>query len=42
MKNTNQDKKTNMPDNGESEINWVVVGPLIAILLGTVLWAIFF
>jgi hypothetical protein len=40
MKNSNQKNVTNTED--ENQINWAVVGPIIAIILGTIVWSLFF
>jgi hypothetical protein len=37
MKKQNQINKP-IPQEDESEVNWIVVGPIIAIMLGLIIW----
>lgn len=40
MRSANQKSGPNQDDN--EQINWMVVGPIIAIILGTIIWSLFF
>jgi hypothetical protein len=40
MKTSNQKKENNQEPT--EEINWVVVGPIVAVLLGAIIWTLFF
>ena len=40
MRSVNQKGGSNQENN--EEINWTVVGPIIAIILGTIIWTLFF
>jgi hypothetical protein len=40
MKKSNQKVEPNQE--GTEEINWAVIGPILAIMLGTIIWALFF
>ena len=42
MKPENQKDKIPTTDDQESEVNWKVVGPIVAIIIATIIWAVFF
>ncbi|WP_378410511.1 hypothetical protein [Rhodocytophaga aerolata] len=42
MKPENQKNKITNDDNDGSEVNWKVVGPILAIIIACVIWAVFF
>lgn len=42
MKKSNQKTDFNSNQEDSEEINWVVIGPILAIILGAVIWAILF
>jgi hypothetical protein len=40
MKSYNQKKENNQETS--EEVNWVVVGPILAVILGAIIWTLFF
>ena len=40
MKKSNQKVETNQE--GTEEINWVVIGPILAVMIGAIIWAVAF
>jgi hypothetical protein len=40
MKKSNQKVESNQE--GTEEINWAVIGPILAIMLGVIIWAVAF
>ncbi|WP_262890469.1 hypothetical protein [Rhodocytophaga rosea] len=40
MKTSNQKQENNQEST--EQVNWVVVGPILAVLLGAIIWTLFF
>lgn len=37
-----QNEKSDPKGENTEEVNWIVVGPILAIMLGAIIWGIFF